>query len=95
MRRFARELGVDLGQVQGAGRKGRITRDDVKAYVKSVLSGHAAAVAPPALPAVPVVDFAKYGEIEVQPLTRIQKISGPASACQLGQSASRHPIRSG
>jgi len=77
VRRFARELGVDLGQVQGAGRKGRITRDDVKAYVKSVLSGHAAAVAPPALPAVPVVDFAKYGEIEVQPLTRIQKISGP------------------
>ncbi len=42
VRRFARELGVDLGQVQGAGRKGRITRDDVKAYVKSVLSGHAA-----------------------------------------------------
>ncbi len=77
VRRFARELGVDLGQVKGAGLKGRITRDDVKAYVKSVLSGYAAAVAPPALPAVPVVDFAKYGEIEVQPLTRIQKISGP------------------
>jgi pyruvate dehydrogenase E2 component (dihydrolipoamide acetyltransferase) len=77
VRRFARELGVDLGRVTGSGVKGRINRDDVKAFVKSVLSGQGAAVAPPALPAVPEVDFAKYGEIDVQPLSRIQKISGP------------------
>ncbi|MGD8976734.1 MAG: E3 binding domain-containing protein, partial [Gammaproteobacteria bacterium] len=68
VRRFARELGVDLGRVTGSGVKGRINRDDVKAFVKSVLSGQGAAVAPPALPAVPEVDFAKYGEIDVQPL---------------------------
>lgn len=77
VRRFARELGVDLGRVSGSGVKGRISRDDVKAYVKSILSGQAAAIAPPALPTVPEVDFAKYGEIDVQPLSRIQKISGP------------------
>ncbi len=77
VRRFARELGVDLGQVTGSGVKGRINRDDVKAFVKSILSGEGAAIAPPALPAVPEVDFAKYGEVDVQPLSRIQKISGP------------------
>lgn len=77
VRRFARELGVDLGQVTGSGVKGRINRDDVKAFVKSILSGQGAAIAPPALPAVPEVDFAKYGEVDIQPLSRIQKISGP------------------
>jgi len=76
VRRFARELGVDLGQVPGTGLKGRIVNDDVKAFVKAVMGGQQLAAAP-ALPAVPEVDFAKYGEIEVQPLSRIQKISGP------------------
>jgi len=81
VRRLARELGVDLGRVSGSGRKGRVTAADVKAFVKSVMSGQAAVGAAPAaaaaLPAVPVVDFAKFGEIDTVPLTRIQKISGP------------------
>ncbi len=79
VRKFARELGVNLIQLQGTGDKQRITKDDVKAFVKAVMSGGAAGAAPqgPALPEVPVVDFAKFGEIEEKPLGRIQKISGP------------------
>lgn len=77
VRKFARELGVDLARVRGNGHKGRITEDDVKAFVKSVLSGAVAASAGPALPQVPVVDYASFGPVEVKPLTRIQKISGP------------------
>ena len=76
VRRFARELGVDLGKVRGSGVKGRITHDDVKSFVKSVMRGGAVAGGG-ALPAVPEVDFAKFGEIEVRPLGRIKKISGP------------------
>jgi len=75
VRAFARELGVDLGKVRGSGRKGRVTSDDVKAYVKSILTSGAAAAS--ALPRVPTVDFAKFGPVEVVPLTRIQRISGP------------------
>jgi pyruvate dehydrogenase E2 component (dihydrolipoamide acetyltransferase) len=74
IRKFARELGVDLGAVAGTGPKGRITVEDVKAYVKRLLTTTAPAVSP--LPKVPEVDFAKFGEIVVEPLSRIQKISG-------------------
>lgn len=77
VRKLARELGVNLGQVTGKGPKSRILHDDLKAFVKAILSGHAAAPAGAALPKVPSVDFSKFGEIDVQPLTRIQKISGP------------------
>jgi pyruvate dehydrogenase E2 component (dihydrolipoamide acetyltransferase) len=78
VRKLARELGVDLVQVKGAGPKGRILQDDVKAFVKAILSGAATAPsAAAALPAVPSIDFTKFGEIDTQPLTRIQKISGP------------------
>lgn len=79
VRKFARELGVDLGRVQGKGVKGRISKDDIKAFVKSVLQGGAQPVAGggSALPALPKVDHAKFGAIELQPLSRIQKISGP------------------
>jgi pyruvate dehydrogenase E2 component (dihydrolipoamide acetyltransferase) len=77
VRRFARELGVDLARVTGSGFKGRISEDDVKAYVKKALA------APPrvdgaggALPRVPDVDFKAFGPVEVRPLGRIQKISG-------------------
>ena len=77
VRKLARELGVDLVQVKGSGAKSRILHDDVKAFVKAILSGQSAAPSGPALPQVPKVDFAKFGEIDVQPLTRIQKISGP------------------
>ncbi|MDJ0927615.1 MAG: dihydrolipoyllysine-residue acetyltransferase [Gammaproteobacteria bacterium] len=78
VRKFARELGVDLGQVKGSGEKGRVQKEDVKAFVKAILTGQAAAPgAGAAIPAVPAVDFAKFGEIDVQPLNRIKKISGP------------------
>ncbi len=81
VRKLARELGVDLVQVKGTGNKGRIVHDDVKAFVKSILTGQAAAPAAvagaPALPQVPSVDFSKFGETRLEPLTRIQKISGP------------------
>jgi pyruvate dehydrogenase E2 component (dihydrolipoamide acetyltransferase) len=75
VRKFARELGADLGRIKGTGAKGRITQDDVKAHVKRILT------APPpapvaALPKVPVVDFAAFGAIEIKPLSRIQRISG-------------------
>jgi pyruvate dehydrogenase E2 component (dihydrolipoamide acetyltransferase) len=78
VRKFARELGVDLGQVKGSGEKGRVIKEDVKAFVKAALSGQGAVPAGgSAIPPVPSVDFAKYGEVEVEPLGRIQKISGP------------------
>ena len=76
VRRFARELGVDLLRVRGTGLKGRVTHDDVKAWVKSALSV-GAAVPGAAWPAVPQVDFAAFGAVEVRPLGRIQKIAGP------------------
>lgn len=84
VRVFARELGVDLAQVSGSEKGGRITREDVQKFVKAALSGGVAASAG-AAPAAggglnllpwPKVDFAKFGEIEVQPLSRIKKISG-------------------
>jgi pyruvate dehydrogenase E2 component (dihydrolipoamide acetyltransferase) len=75
VRKLGRELGVDLGRVRGSGAKGRVTADDVKAFVKDAMLGGAAAAT--ALPAVPAVDFAKYGRVETEPLSRIQKISGP------------------
>jgi pyruvate dehydrogenase E2 component (dihydrolipoamide acetyltransferase) len=77
VRKLARELGVDLGRVRGSGHKGRVTADDVKAFVKEIMLGGAAVARGPALPALPTVDFAKYGPIETEPLSRIQKISGP------------------
>jgi pyruvate dehydrogenase E2 component (dihydrolipoamide acetyltransferase) len=76
IRRFARELGVDLAQVRGTGTKGRITEQDVKAHVKRLLT-QGMAPAGAALPRVPTVDFAAFGPVERQPLSRIQKISGP------------------
>ena len=76
VRKLARELGVDLARVAGSGPKGRISHEDVKAYVKRVLQCGLAPAAP-ALPKVPVVDFAAFGPVEVQPLSRVRKISGP------------------
>jgi len=84
VRAFARELGVEIGQVQGTGRGGRIQREDVQAWVKHALAsgakpGASGAVATGSglnLLPWPKVDFAKFGEIEEKPLSRIQKISG-------------------
>ncbi len=76
VRKFARELGADLGRIKGTGVKDRITQDDVKAYVKRLLTSPPTAVAVSPLPKVPVVDFASFGAVEIKPLSRIQKISG-------------------
>src|SRR4051794_31729446 len=73
--RLARELGVDLAGVTGGGRNGRITRDDVIEAAKTAIAAGGAGL--PGLAPWPQVDFAKYGEIERVPLSRIQKISGP------------------
>jgi len=83
VRRFARELGVDLGRVRGTGQKGRVTDEDVKAFVKSLMvpgagAGAASAAGSPggALPKVNVPDFAQFGPVESKPLGRVQRISG-------------------
>jgi pyruvate dehydrogenase E2 component (dihydrolipoamide acetyltransferase) len=81
IRRFARELGVDLHAVKGSGPRERITRDDVQNFVKRALAAPPAAPAGGGigfgLPAWPKVDFAAFGPIEVVPLSRIRKLSGP------------------
>jgi pyruvate dehydrogenase E2 component (dihydrolipoamide acetyltransferase) len=83
VRQLARELGVDLGRIAPTGPKGRILREDVASFVKTSLAGGSAAV--PAqtgssvgagLPAWPAIDFSKFGPVEREPLSRIQKISG-------------------
>ena len=78
MRHYARELGVDLTEVKGTGRKGRVLREDISGFVKNALSAPAAAGAQGSgIPPIPAVDFAKFGEIETRPLSRIKRISGP------------------
>jgi len=79
IRRFARELGVNLTQVGGSGEKGRVTKDDVQNFVKRALAQPQGATGGGALPGLlpwPDVDFAKFGEIETRALSRIKKISG-------------------
>lgn len=84
IRKLARELGVDLGKVKGSGNKGRITEEDVKSFVKGVMSGQIATGAAPTngsgvgldLLPWPKVDFAKFGDVERKEMSRIKKISG-------------------
>ena len=75
IRKFARELGVDLSQVHGSGRKERITKEDVHEFVKQALGGTASgtAAAGSGIPAMPEIDFSKFGPVEIKPLSRIQK----------------------
>jgi pyruvate dehydrogenase E2 component (dihydrolipoamide acetyltransferase) len=88
VRRFARELGIDVARVTGTGPKGRILKEDIQNFVKQAVSGGAApaaargggGLADLGLPAWPKVDFAKFGPVEAKPLSRIQKLSGPALA---------------
>lgn len=79
VRRFARQLGVDLVKVPGSGRKGRVTQEDVQSFVKRALNEPGAAggggVSGFAWPAMPEIDFSKFGEIETKPLSRIRKVS--------------------
>lgn len=87
VRSLARELGVELSRVQGSGPKGRITRDDVSALVKSVMNSgfsagaagalHAGAAGAFALPPIPSADYAAFGAVQEVKLSRIKKISGP------------------
>jgi pyruvate dehydrogenase E2 component (dihydrolipoamide acetyltransferase) len=79
VRKFAREVGADLSRIAGTGPKQRITHEDVKAYVKRILTepaGSAPAAAGSGLPKVAQVDFSQFGAVDVKPLSRIQKISG-------------------
>ncbi len=79
VRRFARELGVDLLRVKGSGPKGRILKEDVQGFVKQALTQGAARRGPGTpfqLPAAPAVDFAKFGPVETVPLSRIKRLSG-------------------
>ncbi|MFA6061402.1 MAG: dihydrolipoyllysine-residue acetyltransferase [Gallionella sp.] len=78
IRRFARELGVDIAQVKGSGEKGRVTKDDVQFFVKAALAQPRGAASGNGLQVLemPVFDFAKFGAVESRPLSRIQKISG-------------------
>jgi pyruvate dehydrogenase E2 component (dihydrolipoamide acetyltransferase) len=86
VRKFARELGVDLARVQGSAPKGRVLHADVQAFVKGALAGAAPSRPPDKgrqaglpfdLPAWPEVDYAKFGPVEERALSRIQKLSGP------------------
>ena len=81
VRRLARELEVDLAKVKGTGEKGRITKDDVKGFLRGPAAPAAAAAAAPSggmgIPEIPAQDFAKFGPIESKPLARIKRLSGP------------------
>ncbi len=78
-RRLARQLGVDLTKVKGTGDRSRITKDDIRDYVKALVkqaeSGVAAVTSGSGIPAVPAVDFAQFGEIELQPMSKIKKVT--------------------
>ena len=77
VRAFARELGVYISQVSGSGPKNRILKEDVQAFVKKAMqAGKTQPEGGAAIPPVPKVDFAKFGEVEIKPLSRIKKISG-------------------
>ncbi len=81
VRKLAREFGVDLARVSGSGPKGRVLKEDVQAFVKTALAEGVRPATPVAscgggaIPAVPAVDFAKYGEIDVQPMTKMHKVT--------------------
>ena len=78
VRKIAREFGVDLRQVKGGGRNGRILKEDIQSFVKESL---ARGPAPSAggLPQMPTIDFSKFGEVEIEPLSRIKKSPAPTS----------------
>lgn len=76
VRAFARVLGVELAKVNGTGTKGRVLKTDVEAFVKSVMQGGGTAAAGSGIPAVPTIDFSRFGEIEEIELSRIKKLTG-------------------
>jgi pyruvate dehydrogenase E2 component (dihydrolipoamide acetyltransferase) len=76
VRRLARELDIDLRQLRGTGDTGRITKEDVQAFLRGAAAAPAATAAA-GIPEIPPQDFSKFGPIETQPLPRIKRISGP------------------
>lgn len=77
VRLFARELGVDLSKVPaGSGRKGRILQEDVKNFVKQVMTSGTPAGSSAGIPPIPAVDFSQFGEIEETPLSKIKRLTG-------------------
>jgi pyruvate dehydrogenase E2 component (dihydrolipoyllysine-residue acetyltransferase) len=74
VRRIARELDVDLAKVKGTGDKGRITKDDVKAFIVRSAGG---GVSGAGIPEIPPQDFAKYGPVETKPMSRLKRLTGP------------------
>jgi pyruvate dehydrogenase E2 component (dihydrolipoamide acetyltransferase) len=78
VRKLARELGVELREVSAAGPRGRVTKEDVRRYVKLLVQKVATASAAPAgsgIPAIPAIDFSKFGDVSVLSLTRVDKIT--------------------
>ncbi|WP_233144696.1 dihydrolipoyllysine-residue acetyltransferase [Methyloprofundus sedimenti] len=77
VRLFARELGVDIRQItQGTGRKGRILKEDVKSFIKQVMTSGVPVQGGAGIPPIPAVDFSQFGEIEEQQLSKIQRLTG-------------------
>jgi pyruvate dehydrogenase E2 component (dihydrolipoamide acetyltransferase) len=76
VRKLARELGVELGLVPGTGPHQRVTREDLQRYVKHAMSVAGSQAGGVALPEAPVIDFSQFGETALQPLTKVQKVSG-------------------
>lgn len=76
IRKFSRELGVDLGAVKGSGRKARITKEDVKSFVKKALAQGGSTQGGLGVAPMPEIDFSKWGEVETLPLSKINKLTG-------------------
>ncbi len=80
VRRLARELEIDLTKIRGTGEKGRITKEDVRSFLRGPVAPVTAPAAPTSgagIPEIPAIDFSKFGAIETKPLPRIKKLSGP------------------
>lgn len=75
VRKYARELGIDLTKVKGSGPKNRIQREDLKAFIKNLIENRGSTTSGSGIPPIPDVDFAKFGDIEVQPLSKISKVT--------------------
>jgi len=75
VRKLARELGVDLRKVKGTGNRGRVIKDDVHAFVKQALKSGGAATGGAGIPAIPGVDWSQFGEVDIQPMSKINKVT--------------------
>lgn len=76
VRKFARELGADLGQIAGSGQKGRVLKEDVKAFIKNIMTSGGPSSGGLGVEPMPEIDFSQFGDIETQALTKINKLTG-------------------